>query len=278
MIQPLTYRGTYRVMLVLLALTMPAKADAMPRIMSLNLCADAYLMAFAEKSQVLALSPQARDAELSAFHKTAQEYPTSTGQIESILALKPDLIIVSSYSDPMRNALIKQLGFKLMVINAADSFAAARAEIMDIGAAIGRTQAARAYLKKLDAEMAALKPVNNAPTILPLQRRNLTVGDGHILNEIIALAGGVNVGRNITDNMMGRVTLEGAVAARADYILVNETSARPDSRGMEFLLHPALTRHYAPRQKLFIDNNLLVCAGATTPLALASLITQLREN
>jgi iron complex transport system substrate-binding protein len=257
-----------------------APAQALPRVMSLNLCADAYLMHFAAKTQVVALTPQSRDANLSAMAETAQSYPISDGQIESIAALAPDLVIVSSYSDPLRNRLIEKLGIPLLVQNAANGFGAARAEMLSLGDAIGRPRQAAAYVKQLEAQLAALKPVPHRPRILPLQRRNLTVGRGHILDEIIALAGGLNVGRQISAQTMGRVSLETALAHSPDYILVNARAdgfRGPDSRGMEFLTHPALARRYSAEQRLWIDNNLLVCAGATTPLAVETLLSQIRR-
>ena len=269
--------GTRLFFALLVFLIAPARAADLPRVVSLNLCADAYLMAFADKAQVLALTPQSRDASLSAFHAAAQHYPISDGQIESIAALDPDLVIVSSYSDPMRNRLIAQLGYEVLVMDAADNYAAARASINLLGAAIGREEAARDYGAELDAEMAALVPSRRQARILPLQRRNLTAGRGHIIDEIISRAGGLNLGAANSHDMMSRVSLEGALVSGAAYILLNEDMARPDSRGMEFLTHPALRAAYPPAKRLTIDNNLLVCAGATTPRAVKKLIDQLGD-
>jgi len=256
-----------------------APASALPRVMSLNLCADPYLMAFADKAQIVALTPLSRDASLSAYAAQAQDFPVSDGQIEAVIALKPELVIVSSWSDPMRNALIERLGFRLLTLDAAQNFAAAREEILTLGSAIGRPAQASAYLDKLDAALAALPKISHAPKVLPLQRRNLTVGQGHILDDIMSRAGVINLGRenNEGQNTMRRVSLESALAAQADFILLNETDDMPDSRGMEFLTHPALKKAYPAAQRLHIANNLLVCAGASTPRALAALISQLSQ-
>ena len=246
------------------------------KVMSLNLCADPYLMGFAAPDQVLALTPQSRDAALSAFVAAAQNFPVSDGRIETIAALQPDIVIVSSYSDPYRNRLVEKLGIEVLTLDAANSYAAARHEIMRLGVAIGRQAQAQDYLEKLDAALqAAQKSHNRKAKILPLQRRNLTAGEGHITDEIIALAGGDNIGRNTTSRLMGRISLESALAAKADFILLNETGERPDSRGMEFLTHPALAQAYPPQRRLTLPNNLLVCAGATTPLAVRRLADQL---
>lgn len=254
-----------------------APAAALPRVMSLNLCADPYLMAFADKAQIVALTPLSRDARLSANAAAAENFPVSDGQIEAIIELKPDLVIVSSWSDPMRNALIKRLGFELLTLDAAQNYTAARDEIITLGKAIGREAQARAYLQNLDTALAALQKLTHAPKVLPLQRRNLTVGQGHILDDILSRAGAVNLGRDTSDSPMRRVSLENALAVQADYILVNETDEMPDSRGMEFITHPALARAYPATRRLHIGNNLLVCAGASTPRAVAALISQLNQ-
>lgn len=265
-----------------LLFTHAASAAPLPRVMSLNLCADPYLMGFAAPAQVVALTPQSRDADLSAFTATAQNFPISDGRIETIAALKPDLIIVSSYSDPLRNQMVARLGIEVLTLDAANNYATARREILKLGGAIGRTQQAEAYLARLDSDLAQAqnsKPkAAKRPQILPLQRRNLTAGEGHIVDEIINLAGGANMARQSIKGVMGRISLEAALAARADYILLNETAKAPDSRGMEFLTHPALAQAYPPKRRLTLNNNLLVCAGASTPLAVARLIAQLASD
>lgn len=249
-------------------------AQALPRVMSLNLCADPYLMAFADKTQIIALTHLSRDADLSAHAEAAKNHPVSDGQIEAIIALRPDLVIVSSWSDPMRNALIERLGIDLVRLDAAQNFQAAGQEILKLGQAIGRTKEAEAYWRALQEQLAAVQPALNSPRILPLQRRNLTVGDGHILHEVIGLAGGENIGAR-QGSFMRRVSLETAIAARADFILLGNQSAEADSRGMEFLTHPALAKAYPPAQQIHIPQNLLTCSGATTPDAVRLLVEQI---
>lgn len=252
-------------------------AQALPRVMSLNLCTDPYLMAFADKSQILALTHLSRDADLSAHAEEARDFPVSDGQIETIIALQPDLVIVSSWSDPMRNALIERLGIDVLRLDAAQNFAAAREEILILGQAIGREAEAEAFLNKLDSDMAAIEKPSGHFSILPLQRRNLTVGDGHILHEIITLAGGENTGAR-QGAFIGRISLEVALAAKADFILVNTKRTAADSRGMEFLTHPALDEAYPTEKQIHIPQNLLTCSGATTPQAVRLLVEQITQS
>ncbi len=264
---------------MLMIFATPSYGENLPRVMSLNLCADAYLMAFADKSQIAALTHLSRDEALSSYAEAAQDFPVSDGQIEAIIKLQPDLVIVSSWSDPMRNALIKRLGFDLLTLDAAQNYAAARDEILTLGTAIGRASEAKTYLKQLDETLAAhqisaKKLIADRPKVLPLQRRNLTVGDGHILDEIIKLAGAENIGAELARSM-GHISLETALTAKADFILLSEAADKADSRGMEFITHPALKSAYPTNRQLHIPHNLLVCSGATTPRAVGLLIAQL---
>lgn len=263
--------------IALAASAWPAQATGLPTVISLNLCADAYLMQFAAKEQVLALTPQARDPKLSAFAAQANAFPVSGGGLEDILRLRPDLVIVSPYSDPMRNRLIRETGIEVLTLDAANDYRSARDEIVKLGAALGRAQHAAAYLARLDQTLAALPPRRDRPRLLPVQRRNLTAGRGHIVDDIITRAGGVNLGTAVTADTIGRISLETALAMDADYLVMNEAAA-PDSRGAEFLLHPALQKRYPSARRIYLDNALLVCAGASTPLAIAALLNRLADQ
>ena len=57
-------------------------ANGLPRLVSLNLCADPYLMAFADKNQIAALTHLSRDPDLSAHAEAAHHFPVSDGQID----------------------------------------------------------------------------------------------------------------------------------------------------------------------------------------------------
>src|ERR1700721_4359183 len=84
---------------VLLSLIGPmGRAAGRPqRIVSLNTCADQYLIALADKDQVAALTQFARDPGFSFYADRAKAYPVTQGQAEAVLALRPDLVITSPY-------------------------------------------------------------------------------------------------------------------------------------------------------------------------------------
>jgi len=160
-------------------------------------------------------------------------------------------------------------------MDAAQDFNHARVEILRLGESLGRHDAARAYLAMLDQALADIPTLARAPRVLSLHRRGLTIGDGHILTDIIMRAGGIPA---VNGNTMQYIGIERAIALRADILLLEDTAALTKSRGAEFLTHPALTAAYAPEKRLFLPQALSVCAGAATPQAVQFLNKALQQN
>ena len=255
----------------------------LPRVVSLNLCADAYLMAFAKPEQILGLTQQSSDPTLSAFVEEASNFPVSGGRMSNIIEQHPDIIIINNYSPPPNKALMDRLGIKIVKLDAANSYQTARTEILQLGKAIHRLEAAKAYLAQLDKELedARHTKLTYMPSIINYQRRGIVVGETHILDDIIQLAGAQNLGRD-TGRTIGPMSLENLIRLQPDYVLSisenDEQTLKAQDRGSEILSHPALQKMFSAERHIFIPQNLTVCAGATTPKAVAHLIETLQSS
>lgn len=255
----------------------------LPRVVSLNLCADAYLMAFAKPEQILGLTQQSSDPTLSAFVEEASNFPVSGGRMSNILEQQPDIIIINNYSPPPNKALMDRLGIRIVKLDAANSYQSARTEILQLGKAIHRLEAAKAYLAQLDKELedAQHTKLTYMPSIINYQRRGIVVGETHILDDIIQLAGAQNLGRD-TGRTIGPMSLENLIRLQPDYVLSisenDEQTLKAQDRGSEILSHPALQKMFSAERHIYIPQNLTVCAGATTPKAVAHLIETLQSS
>ena len=255
----------------------------LPRVVSLNLCADAYLMAFAKPEQILGLTQQSSDPTLSAFVEEASNFPVSGGRMANILEQQPDIIIINNYSPPPNKALMDRLGIKIVKLDAANSYQSARTEILQLGKAIHRLEAAKAYLAQLDKELedARHTKLTYMPSIINYQRSGIVVGETHILDDIIQLAGAQNLGRD-TGRTIGPMSLENLIRLKPDYVLSisenDEQTLKAQDRGSEILSHPALQKMFSAERHIYIPQNLTVCAGATTPKAVAHLIETLQSS
>ena len=255
----------------------------LPRVVSLNLCADAYLIAFAKPEQILGLTRQSSDPTLSAFVEEVSNFPVTGGRMSNIIEQHPDIIIINNYSPPPNKALMDRLGIKIVKLDAANSYQTARTEILQLGKAIHRLEAAKAYLAHLDKELEDTRHTKLAymPSIINYQRRGIVVGETHILDDIIQLAGAQNLGRD-TGRTIGPMSLENLMRLQPDYVLSisenDEQTLKAQDRGSEILNHPALQKMFSAERHIYIPQNLTVCAGATTPKAVAHLIETLQSS
>ena len=176
-----------------------------------------------------------------------------------------------------------RLGIKIVKLDAANSYQTARTEILQLGKAIHRLEAAKAYLAQLDKELedARHTKLTYMPSIINYQRRGIVVGETHILDDIIQLAGAQNLGRD-TGRTIGPMSLENLIRLQPDYVLSisenDEQTLKAQDRGSEILSHPALQKMFSAERHIYIPQNLTVCAGATTPKAVAHLIETLQSS
>lgn len=252
----------------------PLPGPPLPGIVSLNMCADPYLMEIAAPAQILALAPQSQDPALSAFSEQAMRFPVSSGRLDEIARLQPDLLILSRYASTRQQAMAARLGMRTLTLDAGIGFSAARQDILKLGRAIGREQQARDYLAKLDAELADAQnqtaDLTNStdgkkPRLLSFQRRGLVVGEGHLLDDIITRAGAENLGRR-QQRLIGPMGLETVLRLSPDFLISSQTHISGD-RGSEVLSHPALQKYFPANKRITIPANLVLCAGTSTPAA-----------
>lgn len=251
-----------------------AAEKKLPRIVSLNMCADPYLMAFAP-DQIIALTHLSQDPTLSVFHEQAAHYPSTDGRIEAILQLQPDIVIISPYSDSLRRDILKAHNIDVLVLAASTHYSDSREEIMKLGHAIGRTPEAAAYLQKLDANMTRLKTRAFNVHLLNLQRRGITAGAGHILDDIITHAGAKNAA-SYSDQSLNYIRLEHIFILKPDFLLLGTDDT--GGKGNDILIHPSLTKAYPPTKRIHLPEKFSICAGATTPLAVEALQNALQQK
>ena len=265
------FRLFIKMPLFIFIITTSVCTKELPNIISLNICADTYLVAFADPKQILALAPQSHDSRFSAFTEKTKQFPINHGNIEEILMLKPDLLILSPYSSNHIKNMALRFGIKIFTLDAAHDYESARNEILQLGKAIGRKSQASQYLRQLDQEMEKLKKNINhkipPKRLLNIQRQGISIGKGHILDDIIIRAGAINLGRQ-GNHKIRIMSLENILQLHPDYILTIHRKISTKNQNMAILQHPALHQNFSDNQWITIPQNLIVCAGATTPTAI----------
>jgi iron complex transport system substrate-binding protein len=194
------------------------------RIVSTYLGADEILAALVAPERVVGVSFFADDPAISSC---AGVYPRAVPrlrtQVETILALEPELVCVAGFSDPDALRLIIGAGLPVLRWSRFDTFAEILANVRLIGAAVGAddraaavASAVEATLAELAARLAGVRPV----PILYFDPPSFTVGRGTLIDEIVTRAGGRNVAAAAGVVGPGQLGVEAALGLAPQAIVV----------------------------------------------------------
>ena len=269
-------RSVRRLMLLLLASLLigaapPARAPQ--RIVSLNLCADQYLLALADPGQITALTRFARDPEMSAAAARAARLPMTKGSAEDVLALRPDLLIAA----PGRTAgVLKHFDSRrrpaTLDLSPADSYAAVIEQVRQVAAAVGHPERGEALIARMDARLARVsRAVGRGRVAAYYQRRGFLTGTGTLIDDLMTRLGLVNLATRLGKPPLAQVSLEEMALARPDLLIVETATDRVVDQGTEMLHHPVLGRI----RRIRLRQAWTVCGGPAYVLATESLARQL---
>lgn len=251
-----------------LLLLLPAAAPAPRRIVSLHLCADQYLLALADRAQVASLTRYARDPAMSPHAAQARNWPVTGASAEEVLALDPDLAIVS----PGRAFLIRPRA--VLELADAHDYPGIVAQTRLVARAIGHPDRGEALIRRMDAALARVpRDAGRGRVAAEYQRRGFLTGTGTLIDDLMRRVGLVNLAARLGRSPLAQVPIEAIVAARPHFLLVEEGDTVVD-QGTAMRAHPALAR--IPR--LMLPRASTTCGGPAYVLAAASLARQLRQN
>jgi iron complex transport system substrate-binding protein len=86
-----------------------------------------------------------------------------------------------------------------------------------------------------------------------------------------------NAAEQLGIGRLGQTSIESALKAQTDGLILFDPASRATDQGSAILLHPALNDIYPPSRRLAIPGRLVVCAGPALPMAIAELEVQLRN-
>ena len=241
-------------------------SDPPRRVVSLNLCADQYLLALADREQIAALTHFAVDPSISALHREAAGLPLTRGSAEEVIRLDPDLVITGSYTRRQTRELLERLGYRVQVIDAARSFDVVRRTLRELASLLGHPERGERQLAALEQRIARANAVvrDAAPTALYYQRRGFANGADSLVSEIMRAAGLRNLAADLGLERTGRVELERVVMARPDYLILDSLGPRLEDQGTALLRHPALLASVPAARRVALPQALVICGGPMT--------------
>lgn len=166
-----------------------AAADAPPqRVVSLDYCADQFVIGIADRSQIAGVSPDAT-RDFSYLRREALGLPVVRPTAEAILAARPDLVVRSYSGGAAITGQLERLGIKVHQIGWGDDFDAVRANVRDAAAAIGQTGRGEALVRGFDRQLAEAAGAGAGRTLLYVSAAGVTTGPDTGVGRMITAAG-----------------------------------------------------------------------------------------
>ena len=173
-----------RALALLFLLAAPAAAEEVrPRVVSLDYCADQFVLGLADREQILAVSTGA-DKPHSFLRERAEGLRKIRSMTEDVIALEPDLVINHWGADARALAMFQRFDIKVHQVGWGSDIDAARTETLRAAEAMGQRARGDALVVSMpeaapDAGLAALYVTPGG----------LTTGDSTMVGAIIQHAG-----------------------------------------------------------------------------------------
>lgn len=166
-----------------------APAAALPRAASLDFCADQYLLALADRSQIVAVSPGA-DEDDSYMRRSARGLRVARPTTEEIAAAKPEVVLRFWGGAPGMTQALRRFGVDVITLDYPSDFDVVRKDIRVAAAALDREEAGERLIAELDGRLHRLaqRPRSDIAALY-VTPGGVTAGAGTMIHAIIEAAG-----------------------------------------------------------------------------------------
>ena len=171
-----------------------APALAANRVVSLDYCADQYVLKFVPRANIVALSPDAT-RPFSFMRAEAAGLPSVKPIAEDLLLTRPDTVVRSYGGGAGINQFLTRFDIDVVDIGYAMNLADIQHTILETSAALGQAQKGKTVVRDMAAQLAriaAKRPSNNNLKALYMTPTGYTAGPGTIIDELMLTAGLAN--------------------------------------------------------------------------------------
>lgn len=238
--------------LMVVGLALPAQAG--PRVVSLDQCADQYVLALADRSDIAGISPRADDAD-SWLRSQAVSAPRIRPTLEAVSAASPDVVIRYWGGDARLLAALERRGTRVIQIDDATTFDGVRANILRISGALEQPGRGADLVASMNRNLAQSRGAWNGEPALYLTAAGWTAGRGTLIDSMMRAAGLNNAWGG---SSFAPVSVEQLILRPPrQYVLGFFDAVRSDRRGAG--RHPSIRRRTAYRTIVSWPGAMLGC-------------------
>ncbi|MEE9272996.1 MAG: ABC transporter substrate-binding protein [Robiginitomaculum sp.] len=160
------------------------------RIVSLDYCADQYVLKLVERKNILAVSPDAGKA-FSYMRESAKGIPTLLPRAEDVLIHKPDLVVRSYGGGPNAKVFFERAGVPVLNIGWAGDLDGIKDVIQTVANQLGESEKGKAITANMDIRLQTVRNKIKQGTrrsALYMTPSGVTTGPGSLVHEMLVEA------------------------------------------------------------------------------------------
>jgi iron complex transport system substrate-binding protein len=160
-------------------------------VLSLDQCADQYVLALSPRASIVGLSTRADDAD-SHLRALARGLPKRRVDLETALAAQPQVVVRYWGGEPRLIAALRARGVHVVTIGDATRFEQVRSNIRSVAASLGQHAAGEALIARMDQRLDRAAGAWRGARAIYLTPGGVTGGPGTLVDAILTAAGMTN--------------------------------------------------------------------------------------
>jgi iron complex transport system substrate-binding protein len=181
-------------LLVIFASNVAIAAQDAERIVSLDFCADQYVLKMLPRSRILAVSPDA-EKHFSYMRDSAADIPTVRSVAEDVLTIKPDLIVRSYGGGPHASRFFELAGVPVLQVPFTNSLEEVRSTIRFMASGLGVAQKGEEIISTMNRRLEGIRKSESKRMALYMTPTGVTSGSGTLIDEMLQAANLANFQR-----------------------------------------------------------------------------------
>ena len=241
-------------------------------IVSTNPCADAMLIELVPHARIAAISHYSKDAAATSIPlEVAARFRSTSGSAEEVIAMRPDLVIASSFTSASTREAYARAGLNTLYLDSPVTIEGSKAQVTELAKAVGAEKAGKAMNARIDAGVAAAAFAGKPVPALVWIGGNLVSGGGNLLDELLGKAGFINQAAHYGLQFTGTLPIETVVMDPPRVMLVPDVPGRLASSRAAELRSRALAHLGGRVTEARFPRSLVNCGGPVIPRAMARL-------
>lgn len=241
-------------------------------IVSTNPCADAMLVELVPPDRIAAISHYSQDpASTSIPLDVARRFRVNHGTAEEVVAMRPQLVIASSFTSPATRSAYARAGLNTLYLDSPTTIEASKAQVIALADALGVHAAGVAMNARIDRAVAAAEWRGAKIPALLWISGNLVSGGGNLLDEMMTRAGFSDHAAHYGLQFTGYLPIEHVVIDPPQVMLVPDAPGRAASSRAAELRSRALSHLGRKVEEAHFPRQMVNCGGPVIAKAMTRL-------